>query len=105
MKETKFYLISDPHYFATELGCSGNATLKTENVLYLTRCISNSGTLTLEGVYDLTALAVSLNAEMVDAYGNVGGNSGFQRDAGTRIELTSGSGSIEGSVRTLHGVR
>lgn len=23
MKETKFYLISDPHYFATELGCSG----------------------------------------------------------------------------------
>lgn len=24
MKETKFYLISDPHYFATELGCSGN---------------------------------------------------------------------------------
>lgn len=24
MKETKFYLISDPHYFATELGCSGD---------------------------------------------------------------------------------
>ena len=23
MKETKFYLISDPHFFATELGCSG----------------------------------------------------------------------------------
>lgn len=23
MKETKFYLIADPHYFATELGCSG----------------------------------------------------------------------------------
>ncbi len=23
MKESKFYLISDPHYFATELGCSG----------------------------------------------------------------------------------
>lgn len=23
MKETKFYLISDPHYFATNLGCSG----------------------------------------------------------------------------------
>ncbi len=23
MKETKFYLISDPHYFATELGCFG----------------------------------------------------------------------------------
>ena len=84
-----------------ELGCSGNATLKTENVFYLTRCISNSGTLTLEGVYDLTALAVSLNAEMVDAYGNVGGNSGFQRDAGTRIELTSGSGSIEGSATFL----
>lgn len=25
MKETKFYLISDPHFFATELGCSGEA--------------------------------------------------------------------------------
>lgn len=25
MKETKFYLISDPHYFATELGCNGEA--------------------------------------------------------------------------------
>ncbi len=25
MKKTKFYLISDPHYFATELGCSGEA--------------------------------------------------------------------------------
>ena len=24
MKETKFYLIADPHYFASELGCSGN---------------------------------------------------------------------------------
>ena len=24
MKETKFYLIADPHYFATELGCSGD---------------------------------------------------------------------------------
>ncbi|MBE6785934.1 MAG: hypothetical protein E7538_06880 [Ruminococcaceae bacterium] len=23
MKETKFYLLSDPHYFASELGCSG----------------------------------------------------------------------------------
>lgn len=25
MKETKFYLITDPHFFATELGCSGEA--------------------------------------------------------------------------------
>ena len=24
MKETKFYLIADPHYFASELGCSGD---------------------------------------------------------------------------------
>ena len=23
MKETKFYLITDPHYFASSLGCSG----------------------------------------------------------------------------------
>ena len=23
MKETKFYLMADPHFFASELGCSG----------------------------------------------------------------------------------
>ena len=84
-----------------ELSCSGQAALKAENVLYLSRRIFNAGTLSLEGVFDLTALAVSQNAEMVDAYGNVGGNSGFLRDTGTLIELTSGSGSIGGSATFL----
>ncbi|MBO5684209.1 MAG: autotransporter domain-containing protein [Akkermansia sp.] len=81
--------------------CSGNAELRAEDVLHLSRQISNSGTLSLEGVFDLTALAVSRNAELVDVYGNAGGNSGFQRDAGTFIELTNGCGSIGGSATFL----
>ena len=84
-----------------EICCSGNAALRAEDVLYLTRPIVNSGNLSLEGVFDLTALAVSRDAELVDACGHAGGNSGFQRDAGTFIELTSGSGSIAGSATFL----
>lgn len=60
-----------------EICCSGNAALRAEDVLYLTRPIVNSGNLSLEGVFDLTALAVSRDAELVDAYGHAGGNSGF----------------------------
>lgn len=84
-----------------ELSCSGNAVLRSDEVLYLSRPISNSGTLSLEGIFDLTGLAVSQNAELIDVFGNVGGNSGFQRDSGTSIELMSGSGSITGSATFL----
>lgn len=88
------------------LSCSGPATLRAEGTLSIHKSITNTGQLTLEGDFDLTALGSSLNAVLVDASGTPGGTSGFQRDAGTSIKLTNGAGTINGNaVFTYRGNR
>lgn len=85
------------------LACSGSATLQAgDGELCLTSPIRNSGTLTLAGCFELTALGSSLDATRVDAYGTRGGQSGFQQDAGTVIRLATGSGSIGGGATFLY---
>lgn len=82
--------------------CSGNATLKADGTtVNVTSGIINTGNLTLEGTFNLTPLANSLQSQMVDAYGNVGGSSGFQQDSGTNIALTTGGGTLGGSATFL----
>lgn len=86
------------------LNCSGTATLQAESALVIGHSIHNTGHLTLQGSFDLSALGQSSQATLVDAYGQVGSNSGFQRDSGTTITLTTGSGSISGEASFLfHG--
>ena len=84
-----------------QVKCSGTASLQTEGCLNLTTRIQNSGTLTLEGTFNLTYLANSLNPQMVDAYGHTGGTSGFLQDSGTSIDMMSGSGILNGTATYL----
>lgn len=86
---------------AGRITCSGTATLHAGKPLLITSSIHNTGLLKLEGVFYLDALARSTNATMVDAFGNMGGTSGFQQDSGTTIELTTGNGSICGGATFL----
>lgn len=83
------------------LSCNGSATLQAEGTLLLTSSIHNTGTLNMEGVFDVTALAESINPTMVDAYGATGGSSGFLRDSGTSIRLFTGGGSLGGTADFL----
>ena len=83
------------------LSCSGSATLQAVGTLHLASPIHNTGSLHMEGVFDVTPLAESRQATMVDAYGNTGGSSGFQRDAGTSISLFTGGGSLSGAASFL----
>lgn len=83
------------------LSCSGSATLQAEGTLHLASSIHNTGTLNMEGVFDVSTLAASINPTMVDAYGATGGSSGFQRDSGTSIRLFTGGGSLSGTATFL----
>lgn len=84
-----------------QLSCSGSATLHAEGALLLSTPIMNMGELNMEGTFNLTPLAESIAPIMIDAYGNTGGTSGFQRDSGTVINLFTGSGSLKGDARFL----
>lgn len=87
---------------SARIHCSGNATLKADgSAVNVTSGITNTGNLTLEGTFNLTPLAESLQSQMVDAYGNVGGDSGFQQDSGTSISLTTGGGTLSGTATFL----
>lgn len=84
---------------------TGSSTLRAEGfTLELTTPIRNEGHLLLSGSFDATALAESREATMVDAFGNEGGSSGFVRDAGTELQLTTG-GTLNSSDASilLHG--
>lgn len=83
------------------LSCSGSATLQAVDTLHLASPIHNTGDLHMEGVFDVSTLAASINPTMVDAYGATGGSSGFQRDSGTSIRLFTGSGSLSGTAKFL----
>lgn len=83
------------------LSCSGTASLHAESPLNLTRAIHNTGELNMTGSFNVTALAESINPHMVDAYGNIGGTSGFQRDSGTSISLFTGNGTLSGTARFI----
>ena len=72
------------------LSCTGAAQLIANGTLALNHYIENTGELTLQGTFDITALATSISPTMVDALGNTGGNSGFVRDAGCEAHITTG---------------
>ena len=67
--------------------------------------ITNTGHLVLEGCYDITALAEHTAACLVDATGSINEQSGFVQDAGSRAQLTTGSGTLDaaGATILLHG--
>ncbi|MBR2314014.1 MAG: autotransporter domain-containing protein, partial [Akkermansia sp.] len=67
--------------------------------------ITNTGHLVLEGSYDITTLAEHTAACLVDATGSINGQSGFVQDAGSRAQLTTGSGTLDatGATILLHG--
>ena len=86
------------------LACTGTATLIADGTLVLNQSIMNSGQLTLQGTFDTTALARSISPTLVDARGNTGGTSGFVRDAGCEIQLTTGGQLNTGeALILLHG--
>lgn len=78
---------------AATLSCTGAAELIADGTLGLNSSIENTGELTLQGTFDITALAVSISPTMVDAWGNTGGSSGFVRDAGCEARITTGGSS------------
>ena len=79
----------------------GDAALSTAGASSLTTAdnvtasigatIENSGQLTLNGSYDATALAVTLDETHVDASGTTG-NNGFVRDSGSMVQLVNNNG-------------
>ena len=79
----------------------GDAALSTAGASSLTTAdnvtagigatIQNSGQLTLNGSYDATALAVTLDETHVDVSGATGEN-GFVRDAGSTVQLVNNDG-------------
>lgn len=71
------------------LECTGPATLIADGTLVLNRSIMNSGQLSLQGTFDTTALAHSIFPTLVDAGGTTG-SSGFVRDAGSEVQITTG---------------
>ena len=91
---------------AGALSCTGSAQLIANGTLELNRCIENTGELTLQGTFDITALATSISPTMVDAMGNTGGSSGFVRDAGSEARITTGGMlHAEDATLMLHGQR
>lgn len=84
---------------------TGSSTLRAEGfTMELSTPIRNEGHLFLRGSFDATALAETREATMVDAYGNEGGESGFVRDAGTELQLTTGGTlNCSGASILLHG--
>ena len=91
---------------AATLSCTGAAELIADGTLGLNSSIENTGELTLQGTFDITALAVSISPTMVDAWGNTGGSSGFVRDAGCESHITAGGIlHAEDATLLLHGQR
>ncbi len=82
--------------------CSGTNTLSTSAAVMLQNSILNSGSLTLLGSYDVTALQLSAVEDgYVDLYGNAD-TSGFYRSGGYSVQVVNG-GSVNGSATIKHG--
>lgn len=89
---------------AASISCSGTAQLIANGTLALNSSIANTGELSLQGTFDITALATSISPTMVDAMGMTGGSSGFVRDAGCEAHITTGGIlHAEGATLLLHG--
>ena len=89
---------------AAALSCTGSAQLIANGTLALNSSIANTGELSLQGTFDITALATSISPTMVDAMGMTGGSSGFVRDAGCEARITTGGIlHAEGTTLLLHG--
>lgn len=77
--------------------CTGNAALQSNGTLVLHQQLEldDDAVLTLRGSFEAGALAESTQAFMETVHGATGGESGFLRDAGCSVQLTTGNGTLD----------
>ncbi len=82
----------------------GANTLNATTTVQLSSTILNSGSLTLNGVFDVSALTLAAqSATYVDAAGNTG-TSGFRKASGYQVQVVNG-GTVSGNATIKHGSR
>ncbi|MDO4817219.1 MAG: autotransporter-associated beta strand repeat-containing protein [Akkermansia sp.] len=83
-------------------GAASGITVVTGSTLALTDAIDNSGTLTLKGAFDASALKLEKGADThVDIYGKTG-KSGFAQSGGYSVTLVNGGTTANGGASITH---
>ncbi|MCQ2366441.1 MAG: autotransporter-associated beta strand repeat-containing protein, partial [Akkermansia sp.] len=84
------------------VGAASGITVVTGSTLALTDAIANSGTLTLKGAFDASALKLEKGEDThVDIYGKTG-KSGFAQSGGYSVTLVNGGTTANGGTTITH---